>query len=388
MLPRLTRIPVQLFSVFLFVLMACTAQAADMIPAPPQVAGSAYLVMDADTGEILVGENADQRFAPASLTKMMTSYIVEYEIDQGNISEDDMVQVSEKAWRTPGSRMFIREGTQVRLGDLLRGVVIQSGNDASVALAEHIAGSEEAFADLMNQHAARLGLQNTHFANATGLPHENHYSSPHDLALIGRALIKQFPDHYSIYSEKFFTYNDIRQPNRNRLLWRDESVDGIKTGHTEEAGYCLVASAKRDGMRLITVVLGTASEEARAQETQKLLNYAFRFYRTHKLYAANQVLKQVRVWGGASDEVKLGLDQTLAVTIPRGQQDQLQASLDLDPVIKAPVAPGQQLGRVVVTLAGDEVKAVPLVALEPVPEGGFFKRIWDEILLFITGLFN
>lgn len=388
-MPRtLTRTPVQLFSVFLFALLAFSVQAANMIPAPPQIAATAYLVMDADTGEILLEKNADERFAPASLTKMMTSYIVEYEISRGNVSEDDLVPVSEKAWRTPGSRMFIREGTQVKLGDLLRGVIIQSGNDASVALAEYIAGGERAFADLMNQHATMLGLKNTQFRNATGLPDPEHYSSPHDLALIGRALIQQFPEHYSIYSEKYFTYNDIRQPNRNRLLWRDDSVDGIKTGHTEEAGYCLVASAKRDDMRLISVVLGTNSEEARAQETQKLLAYAFRFFRTHKLYEANQVLNQTRVWGGAVDQVRLGLDEALSVTIPRGQRDQLEASLDLDRVIKAPIARGQVLGRVVVTLDGEEVKSVPLVALDAVAEGGFFKRIWDEILLFFTGLFQ
>ncbi len=240
----------------------------------------------------------------------------------------------------------------------------------------------------MNQHAKMLGLKNTHFMNATGLPHEDHYSSPHDLALIGRALINRFPDHYAIYSEKYFTYNKIRQPNRNRLLWRDDSVDGIKTGHTDEAGYCLVASAKRDGMRLITVVLGTNSDEARAQESQKLLSYAFRFYRTRKLYDANQVLNQARVWGGASDQVRLGLSEDLAVTIPRGKDDQLEASLDMNSVIKAPIAAGQSLGQVVVTLGGETVKSVPLVALEAVPEGGFFKRIWDEILLFFTNLFK
>jgi len=388
MLQRLYRTPTYLLSLIALSLLTLNVKAAEIVPAPPQIAATAYLVMDADSGEVLLAKEADQRFAPASLTKMMTSYIVEYEISQGNIAEEDMVPISEKAWRTQGSRMFVREGTQVKLGDLLHGVVIQSGNDASVALAEYIAGGERAFADLMNQHAAKLGLTNTHFENATGLPSENHYSSPHDLALIGQALIQRFPEHYAIYSQKYFTYNKIRQPNRNRLLWRDDSVDGIKTGHTEEAGYCLVASAKRDGMRLISVVLGTSSEEARAQETQKLLSYAFRFYRTHQLYKASQVLNQTRVWGGAVDQVRLGLDQDLAVTIPRGQVDQLEANLDLQGVIKAPIARGQQLGRVVVSLNGEEVKAVPLVALDDIPEGGFFKKIWDEILLFFTGLFK
>ncbi|WP_036234920.1 D-alanyl-D-alanine carboxypeptidase family protein [Marinobacterium litorale] len=388
MLKRFPRSWTHLFTFVALLLLSLQLKAADMIPAPPQIGATAYLVMDADTGEVLLAKNENERFAPASLTKMMTSYIVEYEIARNNIGEDDMVPVSEKAWRTPGSRMFIREGTQVRLGDLLRGVIIQSGNDASVALAEYIAGGERAFADLMNQHASMLGLKNTQFRNATGLPDPEHYSSPHDLAMIGRALIQRFPEHYSIYSEKYFTYNEIRQPNRNRLLWRDDSVDGIKTGHTDEAGYCLVASAKRDDMRLITVVLGTSSEEARAQETQKLLSYAFRFYRTHKLYNAGQVLNQARVWGGATNQVRLGLDEALSVTIPRGQRDQLGANLDLNPVIKAPIARGQEVGRVVVELAGEEVKSVPLVALEAVPEGGLFKRIWDEIVLFFTSLFK
>lgn len=388
MLQRFHRVPLYLLSLVALALLSLTAKAAEIVPAPPQIAATAYLVMDAESGEVLLAKDADQRFAPASLTKMMTSYIVEYEISQGNVAEEDMVPISEKAWRTQGSRMFVREGTQVQLGDLLKGVVIQSGNDASVALAEYIAGGERAFADLMNQHATKLGLKNTNFENATGLPDDNHYSSPHDLALIGQALIQRFPEHYAIYSQKYFTFNKIRQPNRNRLLWRDDSVDGIKTGHTDEAGYCLVASAKRDGMRLISVVLGTSSEEARAQETQKLLAYAFRFYRTHPLYKANQVLNQTRVWGGSVDQVRLGLDHDLAVTIPRGQEDNLEANLDLQSVIKAPIARGQKLGNVLVSLGGEEVKSVPLVALDDIPEGGFFKKIWDEILLFFTGLFN
>jgi D-alanyl-D-alanine carboxypeptidase (penicillin-binding protein 5/6) len=374
-------------SLMLALLLAANAQATSaLIPAPPQVSARSYLVMDTDTGHIIAADRESERFAPASLTKMMTSYIVEYEISKGNISEEDLVLISEKAWRTGGSRMFIQEGTQVKVGDLLRGVIIQSGNDASVALAEHIAGSERAFADLMNQHARLLGMENTHFVNATGLPADDHYSSAIDLAKLAKALITRFPEHYAIYSQKYFTYNNIRQPNRNKLLWRDNSVDGIKTGHTDDAGYCLVASAKRDDMRLITVVMGTDSEEARARESQKLLSYGFRYYRTHQLYTAGAVLKDSKIWAGARDQIRLGLTEDLAVTVPRGKADQLEANIELDKVIKAPVAQGQELGKVRVSIDGETVATVPLVALEAVAEGGLFKRIWHAIVLFFLGL--
>ena len=255
------------------------AQQPLIIPRAPDVAASSYILMDAMTGRVLVEHNADTPLPPASLTKIMTSYVAANELENGTISLDDMVHVSVKAWRAEGSKMFIQEGTQVRLEDILRGIIIQSGNDASIALAEHIAGSEDAFADMMNQHANLLGLSNSHFENASGLPAEGHHMSARDLATLAQAMIERFPSHYSIYSEREFTYNDIRQPNRNTLLFRDSAVDGMKTGHTEEAGYCLVSSAVRDGMRLIAVVMGTASEEARAQETQKLLTYGFRFFK-------------------------------------------------------------------------------------------------------------
>lgn len=378
-----------IFTCVMLVLTIGQVQAASpMIPAAPQVAATAYLVMDADTGKVILESQADERFAPASLTKMMTSYIVEYELNKGNVGLDDLVLVSENAWRTQGSRMFIREGTQVKLGDLLKGIIIQSGNDASVAVAEHIAGSESAFAGLMNQHARELGMTNTNFANATGLPAENHYSSAKDLAILAKAIIQKFPEHYGIYAEKYFTYNKIRQPNRNKLLWRDNTVDGIKTGHTEEAGYCLVASAKRDDMRLISVVMGTSSEEARAQESQKLLAYAFRHFRTHKLYSANESLSDVKVWGGQQDQVKLGLQEALAVTVPRGQAEQLQAIMDVDKVIKAPVVAGQEYGVVRVSLGDEEIATVPLVAMQDVEQGGLLKRIWHAIVLFFTGLIS
>ncbi len=367
---------------------AALSQAAQPIPSAPNIAATSYIIMDADTGAIIAQKKANQQFPPASLTKMMTSYITEHELTEGNIKLDDLVPVSEKAWRTEGSRMFIQEGKQVKLEDLLKGIIIQSGNDASVAMAEYIAGSEAAFAGLMNQHAKLLGMDNTVFSNATGLPAENHHSSPYDLALLSKAIIQKFPQHYGIYSEKYFTYNDIKQPNRNKLLWSDKTVDGLKTGHTDEAGYCLVASAKRDGMRLITVVLGTKSEEARARESQKLLAYGFRFFRTHKLYEAGNQLSLAKVWGGMESTVRLGVAQAVAVTIPRGQAGDLKATMDINTEVKAPVIAGQQYGFVKIELDGEEVKRVPLVALNAVEEGGFFKKLWDNIMLFFMGLLN
>jgi len=359
-----------------------------LIPSPPDLAASSWVLMDASTGQLLVNHNGDQRLPPASLTKMMTAYIVEQEIDGGSISDTDMVSVSENAWRTGGSRMFIQEGTQVSVENLLRGVVVQSGNDASVALSEYVAGSESAFADLMNQQAQRLGMQNSHFMNPTGLPHDDHYSSAHDLAILARHIITDFPDHYQVYSEKYFTYNDIRQPNRNRLLWRDPDVDGLKTGHTEAAGYCLVASAKKQDTRLIAVVMGTNSDEARAAETQRLLNYGFRFFQTRKLYDAGSVLNEARIWGGASDTVRLGVQDEVSMTVPRGSADSLTARLNLPETLHAPIQAGQQVGMLEIK-SGDEVLGQqPLVALEGVEEGSIFKRVWDSIVLFVTGLFD
>lgn len=359
-----------------------------IIPAPPQLAASAYLLMDADTGEVLVQHNADERLPPASLTKLMTSYIVSSEVESGNISEDDMVTVSVKAWKMGGSKMFIREGTQVKVGDLMRGVIVQSGNDASVALAEYVSGSESAFADVMNQQAALLGMTNTHFVNATGWPAEGHLTTARDLSLLARAIIRDFPDHYELYSEKYFKYNGINQPNRNRLLFRDSTVDGLKTGHTEAAGYCLVSSAKKNGMRLIAVVMGTRSDEARAAESQKLLAYGFRYYQTYKPYSASDELTSARVWGGKQDQVALGLQDDLYLTIPRGAEGDLKANMEIDEVIKAPFAAGAVLGQLVISLNGETLKEVPLVAKQGVEQAGFFSRLLDSIKLFFLGLFG
>lgn len=357
-----------------------------IIPAPPQLAASAYILLDGDTGTVLVEHNADQQLPPASLTKMMTSYIVSSEIENGKISETDMVNISVKAWKMGGSKMFIREGTQVPVKDLLRGVIVQSGNDASVALAEYVAGSENAFTDVMNQQAALLGMNNTTFKNATGWPADGHLTTARDLALLAQALIYDFPDHYQLYSEKYFKYNGINQPNRNRLLFRDSSVDGLKTGHTEEAGFCLVSSAQKNNMRLISVVMGTRSDEARAAESQKLLAYGFRYFETHKLYAAGEELTQARVWEGKQKAVKLTVAKDLYLTIPRGSSDELKADMHIDDVIKAPLLAGQELGNLTVHLDDKLLMDIPLVAAEPLEQAGLLSRLWDMIQLFFVSL--
>ncbi|AOY88713.1 serine-type D-Ala-D-Ala carboxypeptidase [Marinobacter salinus] len=358
-----------------------------LIPSPPQIAGSSYVLMDPKSGRIIMEENSHERLPPASLTKMMTAYIVERELDEGRISMSDMVPISVRAWKTEGSRTFVREGTSVPVETLLKGVIIQSGNDASVALAEFVAGSEGAFVDIMNQQAQLLGMKDTNFENATGLPSNEHFSTAYDLAKLARAIINDYPENYPIYAEKHFTYNNIRQPNRNSLLWRDDSVDGLKTGHTEEAGYCLVASAKRNDTRLIAVVMGTSSSESRSQEIQKMLNYGFRYYESERLFSAGQELIQARVWSGQSDQLSVGLAEDVYVTIPRGSRDDLESSVDLDSVIKAPINVGDELGRVKVSLNGEVLVDQPVLALHEVPEGGFFKRIWDAIKLFFIQLF-
>lgn len=361
---------------------------ASMVPRAPQVDASAYVLVDAASGQSIVEHNADESMPPASLTKMMTVYVTAEELKKGNISLDDQVPISVKAWQMGGSRMFIQEGTRVKLEDLLRGIIIQSGNDASVAMAEYVAGSEGAFADLMNKHARELGMNDSNFVNATGWPEENHYASARDLARLARAIIKNHPDQYSLYSEKSFTYNDIKQNNRNQLLWRDPSVDGLKTGHTEEAGYCLVTSAERDGMRLISVVMGTDSEEARARESMKLLTYGFRFFETYKAYDAGDTLTTERLWMGKRNELPLGPASDLVVTIPENSHDQLKAEMTVDDNIHAPVKKGDRYGTVSIRLEGETLLEEPLVALEDVERAGFFARIWDHILLFFKGLFR
>lgn len=358
------------------------------IPAAPQLGASSYILQDYFSGDILVEHNADMRVEPASITKLMTAYVVFAELDQGNISLDEQVPVSEKAWRTGGSRMFIDPKMQVSVEDLIRGMVVQSGNDASVALAEHVAGTEEAFAALMNHYAEQLGMTSTSFRNATGLPDPDHYTTARDVAILSAATIRDFPNYYPWYSEKEFTFNSIRQHNRNTLLWRDPAIDGLKTGHTEAAGYCLAASAKRDGMRLISAVMGSASESSRASETQTLLNYGFRFFETVQLYQAGQELAQARVWKGLSENVALGIQDELFVTIPRGRYDDLIATLDVEPQLTAPLSEGQVVGQVSVTLDDSVVASRPLITLGPVQEAGFFGATWDGVKLWFDSWFE
>lgn len=379
---------VQRFIVLAVLTVAPTVWAAQIVPSAPQLAAKSYMLMDAASGEVLVEHNGDERLPPASLTKLMTAYIATLEIQKGQISDSDMVTVSEKAWRTGGSRMFIQVNTQVSVDDLLHGIIIQSGNDASVAMAEHIAGSEEAFADLMNSTAQRLGMTNTHFMNATGLPDPDHYSSANDMAKLARAIIYEDPAHYAIYAQKEFFWNNIKQPNRNLLLWRDKTVDGLKTGHTEEAGYCLVASAVRDDMRLISVVFGTDSEQARAAETQKLLTYGFRFFETRTFYQKGAELAQAQVWKGQQDKLKAGLAEDLTMTLPRGQAEKLQAVMSFNSTLTAPIQQGDVIGKVEVKLEDKVVRSTDLVALETIEEGGLFRRFWDSIRLFFYSLFN
>lgn len=359
-----------------------------VIPQAPQLAASGYILVDATTGSIIAEHNADERLPPASLTKMMSSYLITEALDEGRLSEDAMVPISVKAWRMGGSRMFVREGTQVSLMDLLRGVIIQSGNDATVALAEYMSGNEDAFVDLMNQTSARLGMTSTHFENSTGWPAEGHLTTAKDMAILARAIIHDHPKYYPIYAEKYFYFNDIKQSNRNLLLFRDDTVDGLKTGHTDEAGYCLVASSKRDDTRLIAVVMGTSGESARAAETQKLLAYGFRYYQTARLYNAGQELSQQRVWKGQTDSVTLGIGSDIVLTLPKGREQDLRANMHINETIQAPIKVGQELGNLTVELDGNLIVNTPIVALNEVERAGFFARIVDSIKLFFRGLFS
>jgi serine-type D-Ala-D-Ala carboxypeptidase (penicillin-binding protein 5/6) len=357
-----------------------------VVPDPPQLAAKSWIMVDYDSGRVLAESNSTMRVEPASLTKIMSSYIVSRELANKRLAMNDMVTISQEAWRQEGSRSFINVGAQIPVEVLVHGMIIQSGNDATVALAEKVAGSSEIFSQLMNEHAKRLGASNTNFVNPSGLPHPEHYTTAEDMAKIAIAEIREYPEIYKIYAKKEYTWNGIKQHNRNRLLWQDESVDGMKTGHTNSAGYCLVASAKRGDMRLVTVILGADSEKARIQETQKLLNYGFRFYETHQLYQANQSLQQVHVWQGEVDEVSIGTQQALHLTVPRGQYEKLKPVIEFRPDLVAPIQKGQTIGTLKVTLADKELANLPLVAMNDVAEGGFFKRVIDQAKLAIIRL--
>lgn len=351
-------------------------------PAPPPLSARGYLLIDQQSGRVLASKAANERLEPASITKLMTAYAVFRALEAGQIELSDQVLVSEKAWRTPGSRMFIEVGTRVSVELLLQGMIVQSGNDASVALAEYVAGSEGIFADLMNQLAAQLGMTETHYVNSTGLPAEDHYTSAADIAKLAQAIITEYPEYYRWYSQKEFSYNDIKQPNRNSLLWRDPSVDGLKTGYTEAAGYCLASSAVRDGMRLIAVVLGNRSEESRARESQTLLNYGFRFFETRLLYPAGGAVTEARVWKGSRELTELGVKDDFYVTVPKGSYDQLEAAVDVPARLMAPLDPSQQLGQIRVVLDEQALASADLYSLTDVEDGNFWQRSRDTVLLW------
>ncbi len=367
--------------IFLFTSGTCAAAPMPM-PAPPIIGAKSYLVMDSKTGRTLAAMDADMQLAPASLTKIMTTYVVFSALQQGQISLEDEVTVSEKAWRSPGSRMFIEVGSQVTVEDLLLGMIVQSGNDASVALAEYIAGSESVFAEMMNQYASRLGMSSSHFVNATGLPAEGHITTARDLALLARAMVAEFPDLYQWHSVREFTYNDIKQRNRNSLLWRDDSVDGLKTGHTDAAGYCLVASAKRDGMRLISVVLGTSSIKSRADGSQALLNYGFRFFETRLLFKAGEQISTARIWKSANEYSRLGVLEDLYITVRRGFYDKLESKLDIPAIVLAPIAAGDTIAELSVSLDNEKLVTASLRALDDNPSGTFWQRTKDSVDLW------
>ncbi|MFT4255478.1 MAG: D-alanyl-D-alanine carboxypeptidase family protein [Pseudoxanthomonas sp.] len=364
-----------------------TAAAPVEIPPAPKPVGTAWVLLDYASGQVLAGENYDQRVEPASITKVMTSYVVAAEMKNGKVKPDDPVMLSERAWReggagTDGSYSGFAVNQSAKLEDMEKGMAVQSGNDAAIALAEHVAGSEEAFAALMNNYAAKIGLTGSHFVNAHGLSAPEHYSTAHDLALLGRALIRDYPETYAYNKIKEFTVGAITQPNRNLLLWRDASVDGIKTGHHSGAGYCLMSSAQRGDQRLIAVVMGSTSEKQRAEDSLALLNWGFRFYETHRLYDAGKAVATPRIWKGKARQAQLGVAEPLLVSVPRGRYDALKPAMELPKQLIAPLAKGQAVGTVKVTLDGKVVAQAPLVAVEAVEQGGFFKRLWDAFWMW------
>lgn len=368
----------------LFAIISSPVIAQDLSAPPPiDIAARGYILRDFASGRVLAERNAHERLEPASITKVMSSYITFKALKEGRLKLDQTLTVPEKAWRAEGSRMFLPLGAQVKVSDLLKGEIIQSGNDASITLAEGVAGSEEVFAQLMNREAQRLGMKESHFVNSTGLPNPQHYTTPYDLSLLANALIRDFPEYYPLYSIKEFVYNNIKQANRNRLLWKDPHVDGIKTGHTEAAGYCLMSSAKRDDMRVVAVVLGTDSDDQRTIESQKLLNYGFQFFETHKLYDTSKVLASLPVWKGTEKSVKVGLTSPIFMTLPRGQYGQVKANIISQQPIIAPIARGQKLGTLRVVLGNTVLGDYPLVAMENVGLANIFSRMWDSLKLMM-----
>lgn len=367
---------------------AAAAPAAPVeIPPPPKPVATAWVLVDYITGQVLAGENYNERVEPASITKVMTSYVLAAEQKNGKIKPDDQVMMSERAWReggagTDGSYSGFAVNKTAPLLDMEKGMAVQSGNDAAIALAEHAAGSQEAFASLMNNYAAQIGMKGSHFVNAHGLSAPEHYSTAYDLALLGRAFIRDYPEQYAFNKIKEFTVGTITQPNRNLLLWRDPSVDGIKTGHHSAAGYCLMSSAKRGDQRLVAVVMGSTSEKQRADDSLALLNWGFRFYETHRLYEPGKAIATQRVWKGKTKEVQLGVAQPMLVSVPRGRYGDLKPTMDVPKTLVAPIAQGQAIGTVKVTLDGKVVAQSPLVAITAIEEAGFFKRLWDAFWMW------
>ena len=372
------------FLIIAGIILPILSSASSLVPPPPQIKATSYILLDAQTNKVIVEYEADERNPPASLTKIMTTYLVEQMIQRGVVERSEQVPVSIKAWKAEGSKMFIREGTEVDLMDLLRGVVIQSGNDASIALAEFVAGDEASFAQMMNEQAEKLGMLNSNFLNSTGLPDEGHYSSARDMALLTKDMIKRFPEHYQLYSERSFKFNNIEQPNRNRLLRYDRSVDGVKTGYTKAAGYCLVASAERNGMRLISVVMGAENDDSRVRESQKLLTYGFRNFETSTIYEESEIVKSAPLFYGVEEVISLGVSQNVSVTIPRGSYEKLEAQIKVPKIIEAPVRKGDVLGELLLMMDEETIYKTSVISLENYEQAGFFSRFSDYLeLIFL-----
>ena len=375
------KIPFLLIAILFSTYSSLSYSEESFIPKPPSLNSSNYILVDAVSGRVLAEKEADVRIEPASITKIMTGYVAADQISKGYVSLDDEVLISENCWRKGGSKMFIREGTRVLLSDLMKGMVIQSGNDASCAIAEHVAISEEGFVELMQLYVKELGMENTQFINVTGWPDPEHFSSARDLALLTKKLIDRFPDHYALYNEKYFTYNEIRQRNRNSLLWQDDSVDGVKTGHTESAGYCLVSSGVRNDTRLIAVTLKSSTEKSRLTDNRRLLDYGFRYYRTKKVLEADTSLINEQVWGGELESVNLSSVQDLYLTLSPRDFPRVEPQIILNDYLQAPLDKGQVVGRVNLNLDGDSIASVDLVAMQDIPALGFFGRAWSNIKL-------
>lgn len=374
-----------LFAISLSIISLPSSAAVELVPAPPKINAKAYLLMDYHSGRVLADEDIDKRIEPASLTKLMSAYVILHEIKNGGITLEDEVRISEKAWRMKGSRMFVEVNSRVPVRKLMMGMIVQSGNDATVALAEHTAGSEDSFVTLMNKHALNLGMVSTNFVNSTGWPDKNHYTTVRDLAILARAMIRDFPKYYPWYSVKEYTYNKITQRNRNLLLWRDERVDGMKTGHTESAGYCLITSAKQKTMRLISVVAGSNSENGRARASRKLINYGFRFFDTFLYHGQDEAVTETRVWKGETEMLPLGLSEPLFITTPRGMKNKVTTEIKMDEeTLTAPISKGKRYGQLQIKLGEKTIAKRPLIAMQDIPSGGIFSRTIDYFLM----LFN